>query len=115
MSESSTVKTPYGLLDEQALLELQNSYDTQRLLAVVDSLDRLLAGWRGEDGLRDSLLRLHGMAHTVINGARLAAPANRESLPELAWDITSDLRKAVETLQQWVRLIEPLEGLQARD
>lgn len=42
-------------------------------------------------------------------------PANRESLPELAWDIASDLREAAETLEQWVKLIEPLECLQARD
>ena len=55
------------------------------------------------------------MANTVITGARLATPASRESLPELAWDITSDLREAVATLQQWVKLVEPLEGLQARD
>lgn len=115
MNESSTVSTAYGLLDEHALLDLQNTYDSRQLLAVVEGLDRLLGGWKGEDGLRDAVLRLHGMAHTVINGARLATPANRETLPELAWDVTSDLREAVDSLQRWIKLIEPLEGLQARD
>ncbi len=78
-------------------------------------MDRLMGGWKREDGLRDAVLRLHGMAHTVINGARLASSANRETLPELAWDVASDLREAVDTLQRWIKLLEPLEELQPRD
>jgi hypothetical protein len=115
MTASSTVRTAYGLLDEQGLLDLQNSYDTRQLLVMVEGLDRLVGDWRREDGLRDAVLRLHGMAHTVINGALLAPSANRETLPELAWDIASDLREAVDTLQQWIRLLDPLEELQPRD
>lgn len=115
MTSSSTVRTAYGLVDEQGLLDLQNSYDTRQLLAIADDLDRLIGRWKREDGLRDAVLRLHGMAHALINGARLTSSSSRETLPELAWDIASDLREAVDTLQRWIRLLEPLEELQPRD
>jgi hypothetical protein len=41
--------------------------------------------------MRDMLLRLHGMAHTVINGASMSVPPGEESLPELAFDVTAEL------------------------
>ena len=65
----------------------------------------------GQDGLRDVLLRLHGMAHAVVNGAGLSGSA-QESLPELAFEATSEIRQTIATLQEWVKLIEPLETLQ---
>lgn len=70
MSDSDdTVETAYGRLDRAALRQAQHTYDTTILLRMVDDLDAMLAEARAEDGLRDMLLRLHGMAHTVINGA----------------------------------------------
>lgn len=67
MTSSSTVCTAYGLVDEQGLLDLQNSYDTRQLLAIADDLDRLIGRWKREDGLRDAVLRLHGMAHPRVD------------------------------------------------
>jgi hypothetical protein len=55
------------------------------------------------------------MAQTVINGAGLAGDTGGETLPELAFDTTSELRELIATLQRWVKQIEPLERLQARD
>lgn len=54
---------------------------------MVDELDAMVVAVRDRDGLRESLLRLHAMARTVINGAGMSVAANRESLPELAGDL----------------------------
>lgn len=116
MSDSEdTIGTPYGRLDRAALLALENTYDTRVLLSTVDQLDKVLGAARGQDGLRDMLLRLHRMAQTVINGAGLTGDTGGETLPELAVDTTSELRELIGMLQRWVKQIEPLEGLQPRD
>jgi|SRR3990167_123461 len=113
MSDSeSTVLTAYGRLDRASLTRLQRTYDTSKLLRAVEQLDRVVGNARGQDGLRDVLLRLHGMAHAVVNGAGLPGSAE-ESLPELAFEATSEIRQTIATLQEWVKLIEPLETLQA--
>ncbi len=109
----TTVLTAYGRLDRAALTRLQSTYDTSKLLRAVEQLDSVVGNARGQDGLRDVLLRLHGMAHAVVNGAGLLGSADGESLPELALEATSEIRQTIATLQGWVKLIEPLETLQA--
>ena len=107
----TTVLTAYGRLDRASLTRLQSTYDTSKLLRAVEQLDRVVGNARGQDGLRDVLLRVHGMAHAVVNGAGLSGSA-QESLPELAFEATSEIRQTIATLQEWVKLIEPLETLQ---
>jgi hypothetical protein len=111
----TTIVTAHGRLDRAALTRAQTSYDTTALLSAVEELDKIVGRARGQDGLRDMLLRLHGMAHAVINGAGLSVPPSQESLPELAFDATAEILRAISTLQGWVKLIEPLESLQPRD
>lgn len=104
-----TISTPYGLMDRAALQEAQQGFDTHVLLRMVEELDRFTIGAREQDGLRDQLLQLHRLAHTVINGAGLAG-SSAESLPELATDILMEVRDTVTTLRAW---LAPLEALQA--
>ncbi|KDP83349.1 hypothetical protein CF70_025990, partial [Cupriavidus sp. SK-3] len=115
MSNSDdTVETAYGRLDQAALREAQDTYDTTALLHMVDELDDLLASARAEDGLRDMLLRLHGMVHTVINGAGMTVATDEETLPELAFDVTAEVLRTITILQGWIRRLEPLERLTPR-
>jgi hypothetical protein len=65
--------------------------------------------------LREKLLQLHGMAHTVINGAGLTVATDRESLPELAAEGIAELQEVILMLQKWVESIEPLGRLRTRD
>lgn len=109
----TTVLTAYGRLDRVALTRLQSTYDTSKLLRAVEQLDRFVGNARGQDGLRDVLLRVYEMAHAVVNGAGLSGSADEESLPELAFEATSEIRQTIATLQGWLKLIEPLETLQA--
>ncbi len=116
MSDSDdTIKTAYGRLDRAALREVQDTYDTTALLRMVDELDGLLASARAEDGLRDMLLRLHGMGHTVINGAGMTVTADEESLPELVFDVMAEIQRMITILRGWKSGIEPLERLTPRD
>ncbi len=109
-----SVDTPHGRLDREALERARDSYDTTSLLRTVDELAELLGEVAGEDGWRDQLLRLHRMAHTVINGASFTG-ATGETLPELALAITAQMSDAVDRLQSWIRRIELLQELEARD
>ena len=76
-------KTPYGKVQTDALEQLQGSFNTQQLLSAVDQLDRLRE-LVTTPAFRDDLLRLHGMAHTIINGAAMTAPSGGEAIWELA-------------------------------
>lgn len=109
-----TVSSPYGLMDRAALQEAQQSFDTNVLLRMVDELDRFTIGAREQDGLRDQLLQLHRLAHTVINGAGLAG-ASTETLPELSADILMEVRETVTTLRSWLEPLEVLQALAATD
>lgn len=112
-TEGPVVETLYGNLDREALKQLRGRYDTMALLKIIDELDELVQVACGEDGIRDTLLRLHSMAHTVINGAQISVSADGETLPELAAWLTSELYSAVAAMQKWIRRIEPLEKLAA--
>lgn len=81
------------------------------LLRMVDDLDAMLAEARAEDGLRDMLLRLQGLAHTVINGAGMTVATGEESSPELAFDTLAEVLRILTMLQGWPRQIEPLKQL----
>jgi hypothetical protein len=67
MGYNKLTRTPYGQVRKVVLEQLQQSFDTRELLATVDEIDRFCAQWTEE--LRSDLLRLHGMAHCVINDA----------------------------------------------
>ena len=104
--------TVYGRLDRAALARVRGSYDTSALLRLVDELDSIVGHAQAPGGLRDVLLLLHEMTHVVVNGAGLSGSADRGGLPELASDAASEIRQAIAKLQEWVKLIEPLETLQ---
>lgn len=112
MSEQ-TQSTPYGMLDRTAVEEAQQSFDSQVLLRMVKELDQFTIPSREEGGLRDQLLRLHAMAHSVIDGAGLSTPTG-EALPDLAGDVLSEVLEAIDTLQRWVRPLELLRDLAPR-
>ena len=84
------IQTPYGEVRAEALLQLKASFDTRQILTTVDDIDRFCAQWKSE--LRVDLLRLHAMAHTVINGAPLASVPGEESMSEVAFSIAEEFR-----------------------
>jgi hypothetical protein len=89
-------KTAFGSVNAAALERLLEPFETQRLLDAVDQVDRL-AEWIG-DSFRQDLLRLHGMANTIINNAPKTISSDREKIWELAGSLAMELEEMVEDL-----------------
>ncbi|WP_043634675.1 Tn3 family transposase post-transcriptional regulator TnpC [Chromobacterium haemolyticum] len=103
--------TPYGDVDASQLKTLRASYDTTSLLALVDQLDRCCLRLVLVSGIRDDLLRLHGMVHTVINGAALTQPSGEMDLWEEAVGLTNEFRELAEVFLKAAEQIQPLADL----
>jgi len=103
------IPTPYGPVRKDALERLRLSFDASRLLVAVDQADQFCSQWREE--LRSDLLALHGMAHTVINGAPLAAPPGEETLAEMAASLSLAFGDAAEALRGLVRMLGQIADL----
>ena len=106
------IQTPYGEMCAERLEQLQSCFDTRQLLKAGDVLDQRCAVWKKE--LRDDLLAVHGMAHTVINGAALARARvpGTESLPEAAYSLAEDFREWREALDKVLGLLDQLAALE---
>jgi hypothetical protein len=79
------------------------------LLKAAEELDCFCAQWKRE--LRNGLLEVHGMAHTVINGAPLSRAPGKESLPEAAYSLGEELREYRESLDAAIALLDQIAGL----
>ena len=103
------IRTPYGEVRAEGLEELQSNFDTRGLLNAAEDLDRFCARWKRE--LRDGLLEVHGMAHTVINGAPLSRAPGKESLPELAYSLGDEFRDWRDEIETAIALLDQIAGL----
>lgn len=103
--------TPYGDVDASQLETLRASFDTTSLLTLVDRLDHCCRRLVTVGGIRDDVLRLHGMAHTVINGAALMQPSGEMDLWEEAEDLTNEFRELAEAFLQAAEQLQPLADL----
>ncbi len=65
----------------------------------------------GPDGLRDDLLRLHGIAHTLVNGASLSYSTAGPTLVEQVDAVLVELEEWIAALEQMRKALEPLEQL----
>src|SRR5215471_17879738 len=102
-------KTAFGSVNAVALEHLQESFETQRLLDAVDQVDHI-AELANDGSFRRNLLRLHSMAHTIINGAPRTA-SSKERIWELAGDLALELEDVVEDLHSTLGLLHQLAEL----
>jgi hypothetical protein len=103
-------KTAFGPVNAAALERLQESFETQRLLDAVDQMDRV-AEWIGDASFRKDLLRLHGMANTIMNDAPKTISAGKEKIWELAGSLAMELEETVEDLGITLKLLHQLAEL----
>ena len=103
-------RTPYGEVRARELEQLRSSFDTSQMLTAVDDLDRFCAQWRTQ--LRDDLLRMHGMAHTVINDAPLTIVPGDESLGETAFSLAEEFLDSQHSLQSVITLLDRIAELE---
>ena len=102
-------KTPFGPVNASTLEHLRESFETQRLLEAVDQMDHV-AALVNDSTFRRDLLRLHGMAHTIINGAPKTA-SSKETIWELAGALAMELEDVVADLQSTLGLFQQLAEL----
>lgn len=107
------IETPYGHVDADALQSLQQRYDTLAIQQAVDLFDTIRARC-GPDGLRDDLLRLHGMAHTVVNGASLVYSTDDLTLVEQADCLIEELEDWQLVLERMLCALRPLQDLRSK-
>src|SRR3546814_17187624 len=81
------------------------------LLRAVDDLDTICALVADPDELRTDLLRLHGMAHALINGGAISTTSVDETIAELAVDIEAELDDMSALLLAIRQRIRPLLAL----
>ncbi|TAM00376.1 MAG: transposase [Paraburkholderia sp.] len=111
----ATTTTCFGDVDTAALERLESSYDTTRLLAAVDIVDRIRIQLHDPEGLRDDLLEIHSMAHSVLNGAPSVPARGEGTLPERVLDALDQIDEFVMELNRMRTILEPLEALQPDD
>ncbi|GAB7549081.1 Tn3 family transposase post-transcriptional regulator TnpC [Cupriavidus sp. 8B] len=111
----SETQTPYGKVDAEALQALRDRFDTTAILRVVDQLDAIRPRCCDPAGLRDDLLRLHGMAHTVINGAALSCSTSGPTFVDQAEALIEELDDWILQLKHAVQALRPLEALRPGD
>ncbi|KUY56313.1 MULTISPECIES: Tn3 family transposase post-transcriptional regulator TnpC [unclassified Burkholderia] len=108
----ATTTTFFGGVDTAALARLESSYDTTRLLATVDIVDRIRTQLYDPEGLRDDLLEIHSMTHSVLNGASIAPSRRRGALPERVLEALDLIDEFVDELTRVRTILEPLDALQ---
>ncbi|MDE2226196.1 MAG: transposase [Burkholderiaceae bacterium] len=96
------------------LEQLRVTYDTTQLLGWVDRWDQTGTALFDPDALRADMLRLHAMAHAVINGGPLSVASSPAAMGELATEISMEAAQLIALLETVRRIVQPLEHL-ARD
>jgi hypothetical protein len=114
-ARAAVTATPYGEVDAAALEALASGYDTTRMLDAVGTLDEVRTSLYDPEGLRDDLLRLHCVAHTLINGANLTVTAQDESFVDQVSDVIDQIDRYVADLLAIRDVLQPLEALRPDD
>jgi hypothetical protein len=108
MDDLKIVATAYGTVDAAALRELPGRFPTADLLKAAEAIEAQCL-W-----LRDSLVRLHGMARHLVDGAS-ATLAAQEPVWQLAEEIADELEASAAELAEAARLVERLARLRPPD
>ena len=82
----TVTQTRFGEVDTAVLEELRESFDTHALLDAVAKIDQIR---HCIDAVREELLRLHGMAHDLINDAGFTGGIGEDAQP--IWDLADGL------------------------
>ncbi len=100
-----------GPLNQAALEQLRESFDTYRLLDAVDAVDAIRYRLCEPDQVRDDLLHLHDVASALINGGGLNGRRPRQPMWSLAGDLSLELGDLADRLQTVADTLEELVAL----
>ncbi|SAL81670.1 TnpC [Caballeronia terrestris] len=114
-ARAAVATTPYGDVDAAVLEALQSRYDTTRMLDGVHTLDELRTSLYDPEGLRDDLLRLHSMAHALVNGASSTVGTQDDPFVDQVSDVLDQVDHYVAKLLAIREVLQPLESLRSDD
>ena len=114
-ARAAVIATPYGEVDVAALETLQSGYDTTRMLDAVDTLDDVRTSLYDPEGLREDLLRLHSMAHAIVNGAGPTVVSQDDPFVDQVSDVLDQIDHYVAELLSVREVLQPLESLRPDD
>jgi hypothetical protein len=114
-ARAAVTATPYGEVDASALATLQLGYDTTRLLDAVDTLDDVRTSLHDPEGLREDMLRLHSMAHAIVNGASPTVGSQDDPFVDQVSDVLDQIDHYVAELLSVREVLQPLESLRPDD
>ena len=104
-------ETPYGKVDAGVLEELQRSFDTYTILHAVDAIDAIRYRICEPDQMRQDLSQLHSMAHHLFNDAYPADRIDRDSIWELADELSMEVFEFIEKLRGVMEMLDQLVRL----
>jgi hypothetical protein len=107
---SDLVDTPYGSVNRSVLEGLKNDFSSLAVLHMVEEFDRRIQDLQEDGGLRAQLLNLHGMLHTVMDGAQVTVPAD-QALVDLANDVADEIREFKDMFSRWAELLSKVTEL----
>ena len=104
-------------VNRQVLERLRAEYDTRQILDAVDALDEIRSLVRDDDNVgppevRSDLLKLHGMAHNLINEGHSSLPDD-EDISVLAFDIEDTIDTIRDNAEKILDSLQPLMTLSA--
>lgn len=108
MDDKDVVKTEYGLVDRAQLEKLQLGFDTSRLLDALEVIDELRKRLCDPQQLRQELLDLHSMAHTIVNGAGMNISSSQGPIWSKAASLEMELSEYADNLSAAAELIQEL-------
>ena len=80
-------------------------------MASICAIDRLRPLFAAEGGIRDELLRLRAMAHTVLNGAPLTYVPSGTDLLEAAFELIDEFESVAQFIEAAQAIVQPLANL----
>jgi hypothetical protein len=107
MNARKIIETDHGALDADVLAQLQQNFATSNLLAAVEAVE---VGEGRQKWLRACLLRLHGMANHLINGAPQTV-TGEEPIWQLAEEVGDELDAYTANLSHITKLVDRLGQL----
>ena len=111
MSQAKNVKTIGGVVNAKVLEELQDDFDTTQILDAVDTIDEIRYRICDPEGMRDDLLRLHGLAHALINGDSSNASEEDGPIWQLADDLEDQISDWIDKLRNLAHMLDQLVSL----
>ncbi|WP_298701944.1 hypothetical protein [uncultured Variovorax sp.] len=104
------IDTPFGRVNQGILNALKDDFSAIEILKMVEEFDQRVQAFQEDGGLRAQLLTLHGMLHTVMDGAQVTV-SSEQTLPDLASDALDEVQECLDMFGRWTAMLSLVREL----